>query len=175
MPPPATFVVAVATVCVTAGPVASVLIGNLPLTGEAGKLGQKQIRFEIEFNLPGVDTFEVVVVVSTCSLPSGICTSCCPGFRPRTLTLPSGPRMICTLCGVGDDAAAAAADDDVAFTWAFADDGEGLAAADDVAVEVRATCVTACCMMRVVPSGFLTITRLVPITAPFTIYKRVLN
>lgn len=83
--------------------------------------------------------------------------------------------MICTLCGVGDDAAAAADDDDVAFTWAFADDGEGLAAADDVAVAVRGTCVTACCIMRVVPSGFLTITRLVPITAPLTINKRVLN
>lgn len=110
-----------------------------------------------------MDTLDVVVVVSTCSLPSGICTNCCPGLRPRTLTLPSGPRMICTLCGVGEGAAVA-----VAGAWA---DGEGLAADVDVAVEVRATCVTACCMMRVVPSGFLTITRLLPMTAPLTVTR----
>lgn len=39
------------------------------------------------------------VVVSTCSLPSGNWTNCCPGIRPLTVIRPSGVRIIWTRCG----------------------------------------------------------------------------
>lgn len=154
--------VAVGNACDATGAV-NVLIGSLPLTPER----KEKQKFNINIysrhlvHLLDVTVFDVVVV-RTCNFPSGICTSCCPGLRPRTLTLPSGPRIICTLCGVGAGVV------DVAFDCEAFAAGEALAVDEAADAELRANCVVACCMMRVVPSGFLTITRLLPITCPLT-------
>ena len=48
---------------------------------------------------PGADvTGDAFGLVKICSFPSGICTSCCPGRRPRTWILPSLERTIWTFC-----------------------------------------------------------------------------
>lgn len=154
--------VAVGNVCDATGAV-NVLIGSLPLTPERKEKQNVNINIYSRHlvDLLDVTVFDVVVV-RTCNFPSGIWTSCCPGLRPRTLTLPSGPRMICTLCGVEAGVV------DVAFACEAFAEGEGLADDEAADAELRANCVVACCMMRVVPSGFLTITRLLPITCPLT-------
>lgn len=80
--------------------------------------------------------------VSTCNLPSGIWISCWPGLRPRTLTLPSGPRMIWTFWAV------------LLGVWPPVADAFPASAA--AATGFRTGAGMFCCMIFVVPSGFFT-------------------
>lgn len=87
----------------TTVPLAATILGAVaaatrvgPLVEEAGAIGV----------VPGAAVDKVLVVaappllvlVKIWSLPSGICTSCCPGNSPRTWILPSLERTICTFC-----------------------------------------------------------------------------
>ena len=69
--------------------------------GEATLMGEARVPgvttgFAAE---PGADvTGDAFGLVKICSFPSGICTSCCPGRRPRTWILPSLERTIWTFC-----------------------------------------------------------------------------
>lgn len=102
------------------------------------------------FGVVGTLTFITVLpaagagdVVRTCNFPFGNLINCWPGFRPRTMTLLSGPRMICTFCVLPPP------------------DSDGVAG-DETTVCFGCGAWIACWMTRVVPSGFLTTIFLCP-------------
>lgn len=124
---------------------------------------------------------EGVVVVSTCNFPSGIWINCWPGLKPRTLTFPSGPLIIWTLCccGAGEVTLLVVCVWDVFCTAGGTWDWTMLLVVDVVVAVVVVTVfvalsvcfctgdATVCWIILVVPSAFLTITRRLPIICAF--------